>query len=162
MELKTMKRAVAYARFSSSMQREESIDAQIRAIQDYAQRQGYVLVNTYIDRAVSATSDKRPEFQNMIADAASNSFEAVIVHKLDRFARSRYDSAHYKYQLKRHGVSVLSVSENLDDSPESVVLEAVLEGMAEYYSKNLAREVEKGKQENARKGHHVGGTPPLG
>lgn len=157
-----IKRAVAYARFSSEMQREESIDAQLRAIREYAERNGITLIGTYIDRAKSATSDQRPEFQRMIADAATGEFDAVIVHKLDRFARNRYDSANYKYRLKRYNVMLLSVTENIDGSPESIVLESVLEGMAEYYSRNLAREVEKGKKENARKGRHIGGLPPLG
>ena len=155
-------RAAAYARFSSDMQRDESIDAQLREIQAFAKREGMILTSSYIDRAKSATTDQRPEFQRLISDSAKGHFDVVVVHKLDRFARSRYDSAHYKYQLKRNGVEIRSVTENLDGSPESIVLESVLEGMAEYYSKNLAREVEKGKRENALKGQHVGGIPPLG
>jgi len=98
----------------------------------------------------------------MIRDAAQNKFEAVLVHKLDRFARNRNDSIAYKVELKRHNVSVMSVTEPLDGSPESIILESVLEAMAEYYSKNLAREVEKGKKENALRCMHVGGVPPLG
>ena len=74
---------------------------------------------------------------------------SLFIHKLDRFSRNRYDSAHYKKKLKKAGVSVLSVLENLDDSPESIILESVLEGMSEYYSKNLAREVMKGMRESA-------------
>ena len=162
MKSDSIKRAVAYARFSSEMQREESIDAQLRAIREYSERNNITLVGTYIDRAKSATSDQRPEFQRMISDAATGQFDAVIVHKLDRFARNRYDSANYKYRLKRYNVQLLSVTENIDGSPESIVLESVLEGMAEYYSRNLAREVEKGKKENARQGRHIGGIPPLG
>jgi site-specific DNA recombinase len=154
--------AVIYARFSSDMQREESIEAQIRACWEWAARNNIEIVGEYIDRAKSATSDQRPEFQRMIQDAANGTFSAVIVHKLDRFSRNRYDSAHYKHQLKRHGITLRSVVENLDGSPESVIMESVLEGMAEYYSLNLAREVEKGKRENALKGKYVGGRPPLG
>jgi len=144
------------------MQRGESIDAQLRAIRDYAERNNIVIIAEYIDRAQSATSDQRPEFQRMIKDSADDRFTVAIVHKLDRFSRDRYDSMFYKRALKRNGASLLSVTENLDDSPESIVLESVLEGMAEYYSKNLAREVEKGKRESALKCQHVGGTPPLG
>lgn len=95
MKSDSIKRAVAYARFSSEMQREESIDAQLRAIREYSERNNITLVGTYIDRAKSATSDQRPEFQRMISDAATGQFDAVIVHKLDRFARNRYDSANY-------------------------------------------------------------------
>lgn len=155
-------RAAIYARYSSDNQREESIDAQIRAIKAYAEREGHSIVKIYTDEAKSATTDNRPQFQQMIADSSSGFFDCVIVHKLDRFARDRYDSAIYKRKLKINGVSVLSVLENLDGSPESIMLESVLEGMAEYYSKNLAREVMKGMSETAYQCRHTGGTPPLG
>ena len=155
-------KAAAYCRFSSDLQREESIDAQLRAIKDYADRNNMVVATEYIDRAKSATTDNRPEFLQMIKDSAKGEFTIVVVHKLDRFSRNRYDSAYYKRQLKRNGVSIRSVLENIDDSPESILLESVIEGLSEYYSKNLAREVMKGLKENARKGKHTGGTPPLG
>ncbi|WP_342416238.1 recombinase family protein [Paenibacillus sp. FSL R10-2782] len=155
-------RAVAYPRYSSDNQREESITAQMRAIEEYCRQKGYVLVNSYPDEEKSATTDKRPNFQRMIKDSAKHLFDVVIVHKLDRFARNRYDSAHYKRILKRNGVRVESVLEHLDNSPESIVLESVLEGMAEYYSLNLAREVRKGMRENAEEGKHTGGLPPYG
>lgn len=153
-------RAVAYPRYSSDNQREESITAQMRAIEEYCRQKGYVLVNSYPDEEKSATTDKRPNFQRMIKDSAKHLFDVVIVHKLDRFARNRYDSAHYKRILKRNGVRVESVLEHLDNSPESIVLESVLEGMAEYYSLNLAREVRKGMRENAEEGKHTGGYHP--
>lgn len=153
---------VAYARFSSDNQREESIDAQLRAIRSYCNQKDYVLLDTYVDEARSATTDDRPSFQRMVRDAAAGNFSAVIVHKLDRFSRNRYDSAIYKKQLRDHGVRVESVLEHLDDSPESVILESLLEGMSEYYSKNLAREVRKGQNENALKCRHNGGVPLYG
>lgn len=155
-------KAVAYARFSSDNQRDESIDAQIFAIENYAQANDIELVGTYIDRAKSATTDQRPSFQKMIADSATGTFDAIIVHKLDRFARSKYDSAIYKQKLKVNRVRLISVTENIDGTPESIILESVLEAMAEYYSKNLAREVMKGLCENARNAVHTGGIPPLG
>lgn len=155
-------RAVAYPRYSSDNQREESITAQLRAIEEYCQQKGYVLVEAYPDEEKTATTDRRPNFQRMIADSSKKMFDVVVVHKLDRFARNRYDSAHYKRILKRNGVRVESVLEHLDNSPESVVLESVLEGMAEYYSLNLAREVRKGMAENASNGLHTGGRPPYG
>lgn len=155
-------RVAAYCRYSSDNQRTESIDAQLRAINEYCKKNDYVLVKTYIDEARSATSDDRPRFLDMIADASSGDWQMVIVHKLDRFARNRFDSAFYKRKLRDVGVSVGSVVENIDDSPESIILESVLEGMAEYYSVNLAREVKKGLKENALKAIHNGGTPPLG
>ncbi|CQR51421.1 recombinase family protein [Paenibacillus riograndensis] len=155
-------RAVAYPRYSSDNQREESIVAQMRAIEAYCQQKGYVLVNAYPDEEKTATTDRRPNFQRMIEDSNKKLFDVVIVHKLDRFARNRYDSAHYKRVLKRNGVRVESVLEHLDNSPESVILESVLEGMAEYYSLNLSREVRKGLRENAEQGTHTGGRPPYG
>ena len=157
-----MKRAVAYGRYSTDMQREESIDAQFRAIRDYCNRNKIELVSTYADEGISGTTDNRPQFQQMIKDAELGAFDYVIVHKLDRFSRSKYDSAIYKRKLKLAGVQLLSVLENLDGSPESLILESVLEGMSEYYSKNLSREVKKGMRENALKCKFNGGTPPLG
>ncbi len=162
MKFQEAKYAVAYARFSSDNQRTESIDAQIRAIKEYCVRENYVLLQIYVDEAQSATSDKRDQFQQMIADSRNNDFQYIIVHKLDRFSRDRYDSAVYKRQLRNNGVRVVSVLERLDDSPESVILEALLEAMSEYYSVNLAREVRKGMKENALKCIHTGGTPALG
>jgi len=155
-------KAAIYARYSSDNQRDESIDAQLRACEEHAQRNGMQIVKTYIDRAKSATSDRRPEFQKMIEDSSKDVFSTIIIHKLDRFSRDKYDSAKYKRKLKQNGVKLVSVTENLDGSPESVILESLLEGMAEYYSKNLAREVMKGLTENALKCQHTGGIPPLG
>ncbi|MFZ3372244.1 MAG: recombinase family protein [Desulfitobacteriaceae bacterium] len=157
-----LKRAVAYCRYSSDNQREESITAQLHAIEEYCIRKGYILVKTYTDEAKSATTDQRPNFQRLILDSGLKIFDTVIVHKLDRFARNRYDSAFYKRKLRINEVNVESVLEQLDNSPESIILESVLEGMAEYYSKNLAREVRKGLRENAIKALHNGGRPPYG
>ena len=144
---------------------DESIDAQLRAIEEYCERNNIKIVKTFIDRAKSATSDKRPEFLNMIkyCEGDNDGISMVIVHKLDRFSRDKYDSAKYKHKLKAKGIKVVSVLERLDGSPESVILESLLEGMAEYYSKNLGREVMKGQRESALKYQtHLGGTPPLG
>jgi site-specific DNA recombinase len=157
-----MKRAIAYAMFSSDLQREESIDAQLRAIRKYCDENDFVLLATYADKGISGTSDNRPEFQKMIATATKGDVDAVIVHKLDRFARNRYDSAFYKNILKKNNVKLISVLENLQDSPESVILESVIEGMNEYYSLNLSREVRKGLQENALECKVTGGPPALG
>lgn len=157
-----MARAAFYGRFSSNNQREESIDAQSRAAKEFAQKNDYDIVAEYADKAKSGTSDKRPEFLRMIKDAEKGEFDCIIVHKLDRFSRNKYDSAMYKRKLKQFGVRLISITEKLDDSPESIILESVIEGMAEYYSKNLARETMKGLTENGYKALHNGGTPPLG
>jgi site-specific DNA recombinase len=154
---------VGYCRFSSEGQRDGySVEAQVRAITEWAAREGHTIRKFYIDEAKTGTNDNREDFQQMIADAAGGTFKAVVVHKLDRFARDRYDSAVYRHKLKQYGIRVISVLEPLDDSPESVMMEAVLEGMAEYYSRNLSREVRKGKKEAALLAHHNGGPVPYG
>ncbi|OIQ11529.1 hypothetical protein MOOTH_15150 [Moorella thermoacetica] len=157
-------KAVAYARFSSDNQREESITAQLRAIHDYAEKNGVIIVREYVDEARSATTDDRPEFLRMIEEVTSGCLQVdyVYVHKLDRFARNRYDSAIYRRKLASKGIKLIAVTQPLDDSPESVILEAMLEAMAEYYSKNLGREVMKGMRETAFQCRHTGGKPPLG
>ena len=120
------------------------------------------MIGEYIDRALTGTKDSRPDFQRMIADAANEQFEMVIVWKLDRFARNRYDSAVYKAKLKKHGVRVVSVMERITDSPEGIILEGLLESMAEYYSANLSENTKRGKRETALKGYWNGGHPPFG
>ena len=155
-------RVVGYARYSSELQREESIEAQEREIREYCDRNGYILLRFYEDRALSGKTADRKEFQEMIYDSKSGDFDAVVVHKLDRFSRSQLDTLTYQCILEENNVKLLSVLENLDNSPESKLLQAVMAGISEYYIGNLAREVEKGKKENAYKGNHVGGIPPLG
>ena len=93
--------AVIYARYSSDSQREESIEGQLRECKEYAARNNIVLLGEYIDRAISAKTDNRPDFQRMIKDSYTKLFDTIIVWKLDRFARNRYDSAHYKNILKK-------------------------------------------------------------
>lgn len=155
-----MIKAVAYCRYSSELQRDGySIEAQVRAIEEYCAREKILLVNKYIDEARSGTTDERESFQKMIHDSASKTFDMVIVHKLDRFARNRYDSAMYKKILKDNGVKLVSVLERLDDTPESIILESVLEGFNEYYSKNLSRETRKGLYARAREGKACGNVP---
>lgn len=155
-------RVAQYARFSSDNQRSESIDAQIRHMNQFCKQNHWQVVATYTDEARSATTDNRPQFQQMINDSSKGLFDIVLVHKLDRFSRDRYDSAIYKKKLKKNNVRLCSVLERLDNTPESIMMESVLEGMAEYYSKNLSREVKKGNRENALKCVHNGGCCPLG
>lgn len=154
--------AVIYARYSSDKQTEQSIEGQLRYCYDYAKRCGYTVVGEYIDRAITGTSDQRPQFQKMIADSAKKQFQFVIVWKLDRFSRSRYDSAIYKSKLKKNGVRVVSATEGIGEGDESIILEAVLEAMAETYSRQLSQNVRRGMKESALKGNSTGGTIPLG
>ena len=157
-----MKKAVIYARYSSHSQREESIDAQLRECHDYATKNGYLIIEEYCDRALTGKSDNRAAFQKMIRDAKNNKFNYVLVYKLDRFARNRYDSAMYKNILKKHDIKVVSIMENISDSPEGIILESVLEGMAEYYSANLSQNIKRGMTENALSCKFNGSGYPLG
>ena len=153
---------VIYARYSSDNQREESIDGQLRECKAFAERNDINIVGEYIDRAKSATTANRPDFQRMISDSSKNAFEVVIVWKLDRFARNRYDSAHYKAQLRKNGVKVISATEVISEGAEGVLLESVLEGMAEYYSKELAEKTLRGMTDNALQCKSNGGQLPIG
>ena len=154
-------RAVIYARFSCDNQREESIDGQLRECSAFARSKGLLVVGNYIDRAVSAKTDERPQFQKMISDSKGKTFDFVIVWKVDRFSRSRYDALKYKSVLKKHGVRVLSATEAISDGPEGILLESVLDGLAEYYSADLAEKVKRGMTDNVINGK-VNGPVPLG
>jgi len=149
-------RAVIYARYSCDNQREESIEGQLRECRAFAERKGFNLVGSYIDRAMSAKTDNRPEFQRMIKESGKELFDMVIVWKLDRFARNRYDSAHYKAILRKNGVKVVSATEVISEGAEGIILEAVLEGYAEYYSAELSEKVIRGMTENALKCQYNG------
>ena len=154
--------AVIYARYSSDNQREESIEGQIRECTAYAEKNDITIVKHYIDRAISAKTDNRPQFQQMIKDSDKKLFDIVLVWKLDRFARNRYDSARYKTQLKKNGVKLMSATEIISEGPEGIILESVLEGYAEYYSADLAEKVVRGQTENILKGRCNGGRGTFG
>jgi DNA invertase Pin-like site-specific DNA recombinase len=154
--------AVLYCRYSSDSQREESIEGQIRECKEFAAKNGITILSTYIDRAISAKTDNRPQFQKMIADSHKHLFETILVWKLDRFARNRYDSARYKNTLRKNGVKVISATERIADDSTGILVESMLEGMAEYYSVDLAEKVVRGLTENALKGKYNGGGLPIG
>ena len=154
---------VIYARFSSHSQNEQSIEGQLKVCYEYAQRNGYTVIAEYIDRAISGKdAENRPQFQKMITDSAKRQFSAVLVYQLDRFARNRFDSATYKARLKKNGVRVLSARENISDDASGVLMEAVLEGMAEYYSVELSQKIRRGMSLNAEKCLATGGCVALG
>ena len=155
-------KAVIYARYSSDSQREESIEGQLRECAAFAEKNGITVLRHYIDRAYSAKTDNRPEFQNMIKDSGKRLFDIVIVWKLDRFARNRYDSARYKATLKKNGVKVVSATEIISEGAEGIILESVLEGYAEYYSADLSEKVVRGMTDNALKCKFNGGMMPIG
>jgi site-specific DNA recombinase len=154
---------VIYARYSSASQNEQSIDGQIDACTRYADQHGFRVIESYIDRALSGThADSRPDFQRMIKDSRKHAFKYVLVWKLDRFARNRYDSAIYKNELKKSGVRVLSVTEGIGEGSDSIILEAVLEAMAEEYSRQLSQNIRRGMRQNAEKTLSLGGRISYG
>ena len=155
-------RAVVYARYSSDSQTENSIEGQLRECKAFAENKSITIIDTYIDRALSAKTDDRPQFQQMIKDSSKRLFDVIIVWKLDRFSRNRYDSAHYKATLRKNGVKVISATEAISEGAEGILLESMLEGLAEYYSVELGVKVKRGLTENALKARHNGGTIPFG
>ena len=157
-----MKTAVIYARYSCDNQTEQSIEGQLRVCEEYAQRNNIVIVETYIDRAMTGTNDNRPDFQRMIKDSAKKEWNYVLVYKLDRFSRNKYESVIHKKTLKDNGVKIISCMENIPDTPEGIILESLLEGMNQYYSAELAQKVKRGMKELRLKGYFQGGYIPYG
>lgn len=159
-----MQRAVIYARFSSDMQREESIDAQVRACKAYAKNKGYIVVDTYADEAKSGRDvTKRDAYNQMLADAMEDKFDVIIFHKIDRNSRNELNYFTFKDKLEKLGIRYEYAAQPIDAlSPEGQMMETMMVGMAAYYSRNLAKETKKGLNENAYKALFNGCCPPLG
>ncbi|MCK9533018.1 MAG: recombinase family protein, partial [Gammaproteobacteria bacterium] len=158
-----MKTAVIYARFSSAKQNEQSIDAQVRVCNKYAEDNNYKLVHTYIDRAASGMTDRRPQFRQMIRDSENGLFDVIIVYQYDRFARNRRDAINNKYTLKMNGVKLLSATEpEITDRPADLFLEGILDTAAEFYSRDLAQKTKRGMEESLAKGLSIGGWTQFG
>ena len=155
-------RAVIYARYSSHNQKEISVEGQLRVCREYASKKGYMVIGEYIDRALSGKTDARPDFQRMIHDSGKQKFDILICYKLNRFARDRYDSAVYKARLKKNGVKVVYANESIPEGPEGIILESMLEGLAEFYSAELAQNVNRGMYDTAMKCQSVGGRITFG
>ena len=134
-------KAVIYARYSSDNQTEASIEGQLRECMEFAERAEIDVIGNYIDRALTAKTDNRPEFQRMIKDSYKHAFDCIIVWKLDRFARNRYDSAHYKSLLKKNGVKVISAKESIGEGSEGILLESVLEGFEQANGHNSLKKL---------------------
>ena len=157
-----MQTAVIYARYSSYGQTEQSIEGQVRECTDYARMNNILIIDSYIDRAMTGTNDNRQDFQRMIRDSSKKAWDLVLVYKLDRFSRNKYEMAIHRKTLKDNGIRLVSVKENIPDSPEGIILESMLEGMAEYYSVELAQKVMRGQKETRIKGNYAGGGIPYG
>jgi len=150
--------AVIYARFSSHSQTEQSIEGQLRVCKEFAERNKIKIVGEYIERAKTGTNDNRPVFKQMIEDCKKKQFERILVYKLDRFSRNKYDNVIYKHKIARYGVKVISATEVISDTPEGVLMEGLLEMFAELYSKDLSQKVKRGMRESVLKGNFTGGT----
>lgn len=155
-------KVVIYARFSSHSQTEQSIEGQLKTCYEYAKAHDYTVIGEYIDRAQSAKTSDRIEFQRMIADSDNKTFEGVLVYQLDRFARNRIDSAIYKSKLKKNGIKVISAKENISEDASGILMEGVLESMTEYYSAELSQKIRRGMDINASKCLSTGSNPGLG
>lgn len=154
--------AVVYARYSSHRQGEQSIEGQLSEAYKYATAHGLTIIKEYIDRAMTGRNDNREQFQEMLKDTAKKQFDTIILWKIDRFGRNREEIAFNKYRCKKNGVKVVYVAESIPDSPEGVILESVLEGMAEYYSIQLSQNILRGQRASAEKCQSTGGNRPLG
>ena len=160
--MKSIKTAVIYARYSSDNQSEQSIEGQMHVCEDYAKTNDIVILDKYIDRAMTGTNDNRPSFQRMLADSAKKKWDYVLVYKFDRFSRNKYETLKHKKTLKDNGVQLISATEYLPDTPERIIIESLFEGYAEYYSAELSQKVKRGMKETRRKGQFQGGILPYG
>lgn len=157
-----MKKAVVYARYSCDNQTEQSIEGQLRVCNEYAEKHNLLIVENYIDRAMTGRNDNRPDFKRMLADSDKKSFECVLVYKFDRFSRNKYESVIHKKYLRDKGITVISAMENIPDTPEGIILESLLEGLNQYYSAELSQKVKRGMRETRLKGLYQGGHRPFG
>ena len=156
-------KAVIYARYSAGpRQTDQSIEGQLRVCTAYCEQHGLTVIDTYCDRHISGRTDERPEFQRLISDAKRKRFEAVVVYKTDRFARNKYDSAIYKRELKKNSIKIFYAAEAIPDGPEGIILESLMEGLAEYYSAELSQKIRRGMKESAYKCQSTGSGQTLG
>jgi len=158
-------KAALYARVSSEKQDTDlSISAQLRALREYAGRNGYQVVREFVDEAESGRTIARPAFKEMISLARrpQKPFDLILVWKYSRFARNREDSIVYKAILRKNEVQVISINEPFDDTPTGRLLEAIIESLDEFYSDNLGEEVTRGMRESASRGFYLSSKPPYG
>ncbi len=155
---------VIYARYSPGPnQTDQSIEGQVRDCEEYAKKYNIQIIDVYADRHLSGTeSEHRLEFQRMLHDAEKKHFSTVIVWKIDRFGRNREEIAMNKVHLKKYGVTVAYAKEHIPDGPEGIILESMLEGMAEYYSAELAQKIRRGQRESVLKGRILTRKPLYG
>lgn len=160
-----MHNAVIYARYSSDNQREESIDAQVRACKDYATAKGYNIIDIYADEAISGKGSKttlRAKYQKMLRDCNKGTFDTILIHKYDRVARNVGEHVNLTAKLQEKGIELIAVAQDFGNSAESKIMRTLMWSLSEYYIDNLSNETRKGLKETALKGLHNGGYAPFG
>ena len=160
-----MKRAAIYARYSSDKQDELSIEAQVRACQEYADKNGYTITKVYADEAVSgkgSMTSRRRQYQSMLKDCAKGVFDTILIHKYDRIARNVGEHVNLEMRLSEHNVSLIAVAQDFGSTKEAKIMKTMMWALSEYYIDNLSEEVRKGMKEIALQGLHTGGYPPFG
>lgn len=159
-----MIRGVIYARYSEGpRQTDQSIEGQVADCRAYAADHNIEIIGIYADRHISGTSTEgRDEFLRMMHDADRHAFDAIVTWKIDRFGRSREDIALNKIRLKKASVKLYYAKESVPEGPEGILLESLLEGLAEYYSADLRQKVSRGQRESAKKGRMPAGALPIG
>ena len=157
-----MKTAVIYARYSSNSQTEQSIEGQLRVCNEYAQRNDIIIVGEYIDRAMTGTNDKRPDFQKMIADSSKKKWDYVLVYRFDRFSRNIYEQIFNENTLEKNGVKLISATEYIPDASSGSFMKGMIINFNDYYSKELSEKVRRGMRETRIKGNFQGGVTLYG
>ena len=138
-----MKTAVIYARYSSNNQTEQSIEGQVRVCQEYAKQHDILIIGQYIDRAISGTTDKRPDFQQMLIDSKKKEWNYVLVYRYDRFSRDIYASVIHEQELNNRGIQLISATEQIPETSEGGILKGVIQLMNNYYVKELRQKVKR-------------------
>lgn len=157
-----MTAAAIYARYSSTNQRDASIEDQLRICREYCDKNGLTAVQEYCDHALTGRTDQRPAFLRMVSDAEKRAFSVLVLYAMDRLSRDKFDLVYYKRRLAKAGVKIVYVTQPIGDGAEARLMESLLEGMAAYYSENLARSVRRGLEGNALKGIVTTGRAPFG
>ena len=157
-----MKTCVIYARYSSNSQTEQSIEGQLRVCEEYAKNNKILILGTYIDRAMTGRNDKRPDFQKMIRDSSKKEWDYVLVYRLDRFSRNKYETVINERALEKNGVSLISATEMIPDKAIGKMMKGFIEDMNQYYSAELAEKILRGMRETRIKGNYQGGSLPYG
>ncbi len=157
-----MKTAVIYARYSSTNQTEQSIEGQIRVCQEYAQKNDIIIIDEYIDRAMTGTNDKRPDFKRMLQDSSKKKWDYVLVYRFDRFSRNTYEQIINEHTLEKNGVKLISATEYIPEASSGSFMKGMIINFNDYYSKELSEKVRRGMRETRIKGNFQGGVTLYG